>query len=151
MCTSWYSAASLVLNVTMLLIRATYAVTLTMLAFDCLMALSYHWFSTMYGVWFFANCMRGALSVSVVLMCWLLTRGLRTLFVRYRQASANALKNAERNELSDAVCLAAKHGSDGEHRQRKQERALGSDAIANPTGRWNPHRDGDYQCAPGSG
>ncbi len=26
------------------------AVTLTMLAFDCLMALSYHWFSTMYGV-----------------------------------------------------------------------------------------------------
>jgi hypothetical protein len=43
------------------------AVTLTMLAFDCLMALSYHWFSTMYGVWFFALSIRLALAVTVIL------------------------------------------------------------------------------------
>jgi len=43
------------------------AVTLTMLAFDCLMALSYHWFSTMYGVWFFALSVRLALAVTVIL------------------------------------------------------------------------------------
>lgn len=43
------------------------AVTLTMFAFDCLMALSYHWFSTMYGVWFFALSIRLALAVTVIL------------------------------------------------------------------------------------
>ena len=42
------------------------AVTLTMLAFDCLMALSYHWFSTMYGVWFFALSIRLALAFTVI-------------------------------------------------------------------------------------
>jgi hypothetical protein len=43
------------------------AVALTMFAFDCLMALSYHWFSTMYGVWFFALSIRLALAVTVIL------------------------------------------------------------------------------------
>ncbi len=43
------------------------AVTLTMLAFDCLMALSYHWFSTMYGVWFFALSIRLALAFTVII------------------------------------------------------------------------------------
>ena len=43
------------------------AVALTMLAFDCLMALSYHWFSTMYGVWFFALSIRLALAATVIL------------------------------------------------------------------------------------
>ena len=43
------------------------AVLLTMLAFDCLMALSYHWFSTMYGVWFFTLSIRLALAVTVIL------------------------------------------------------------------------------------
>ena len=43
------------------------AVMLTMLAFDCLMALSYHWFSTMYGVWFFALSIRLALAATVIL------------------------------------------------------------------------------------
>jgi len=42
------------------------AVSLTMLAFDCLMALSYHWFSTMYGVWFFALSIRLALAFTVI-------------------------------------------------------------------------------------
>lgn len=43
------------------------AVVLTMLAFDCLMALSYHWFSTMYGIWFFSLSIRLALAATVIL------------------------------------------------------------------------------------
>src|SRR5581483_2308892 len=38
-------------------------------------SLEYHWFSTMYGVWFFANCVRGALCCGVVIMVWLSARG----------------------------------------------------------------------------
>jgi len=34
-----------------------------------------HWYSTMYGVWFFANCMRTALSLGVILLVWLWRRG----------------------------------------------------------------------------
>jgi len=35
----------------------------------------YHWFSTMYAVWFFANCVRVALSLGLILMVWLYNRG----------------------------------------------------------------------------
>jgi len=38
-------------------------------------SMEYHWFSTMYGVWFFAGCMRAALSLGVILMIWLWHRG----------------------------------------------------------------------------
>ena len=38
-------------------------------------SLEYHWFSTMYGVWYFANCMRAALSLGVLMMIWLYNRG----------------------------------------------------------------------------
>jgi hypothetical protein len=38
-------------------------------------SLEYHWFSTMYGVWYFANCERGALSLGVIIMLWLYGRG----------------------------------------------------------------------------
>src|SRR5690606_3212846 len=37
------------------------------LAFDLFMSLSYHWFSTMYGVWFFTVCMRAGLCGTVLL------------------------------------------------------------------------------------
>jgi hypothetical protein len=50
------------------------AVLLSLLAFDCLMALTYHWFSTMYGVWFFALSIRLALAVTVILT-YVLSRG----------------------------------------------------------------------------
>ena len=36
------------------------ALTLTFAAIYWVKSLEYHWFSTMYGVWFFANCVRGA-------------------------------------------------------------------------------------------
>lgn len=51
------------------------ALTLTAASIYWFKSLEYHWFSTMYGVWFFANCARGALSVGVLIMLWLYARG----------------------------------------------------------------------------
>jgi len=51
------------------------AFTLTAAAIYWVKSLEYHWFSTMYGVWFFANCARGALCVGVIIMVWLWNRG----------------------------------------------------------------------------
>lgn len=51
------------------------ALSLTGGAIYWLKSLEYHWFSTMYGVWFFANCVRGALSVGVLITLWLYVRG----------------------------------------------------------------------------
>ncbi|HVU16384.1 MAG TPA: hypothetical protein VHD32_05645 [Candidatus Didemnitutus sp.] len=51
------------------------ALTLTACIILWVKSLEYHWFSTMYGVWFFANCMRAALSLCVVLAVWLAQRG----------------------------------------------------------------------------
>lgn len=51
------------------------ALTLTFAAIFWLKSLEYHWFSTMYGVWFFANCVRGALCCGVIIMVWLYRRG----------------------------------------------------------------------------
>ena len=51
------------------------ALTLTGAAIYWFKSLEYHWFSTMYGVWYFANCMRGALSCGVLIMIWLYRRG----------------------------------------------------------------------------
>lgn len=51
------------------------ALTLTAAAIFWVKSLEYHWFSTMYGVWFFANCVRGALCCGVLIMVWLWTRG----------------------------------------------------------------------------
>ena len=46
----------------------------TFAAFDWFKTLNYHWFSTMYGVWFFAACMRAALSATVLSLFYLATR-----------------------------------------------------------------------------
>ena len=51
------------------------ALSLTFAAIFWIKSLEYHWFSTMYGVWFFANCIRGALCLSVLIMLWLYNRG----------------------------------------------------------------------------
>lgn len=47
----------------------------TFAAFDLYMSLSYHFFSTIYGVWFFATSMRAGLAVLVLLYVYLCTRG----------------------------------------------------------------------------
>ena len=49
--------------------------TLTFAAVYWIKSLEYHWFSTMYGVWYFANCMRGAYSLGVLILLWLWNRG----------------------------------------------------------------------------
>lgn len=51
------------------------ALTLTFAAFDLFMSLSYTWFSTMYGVWFFATSMRAGICGTIVLCYFLSTRG----------------------------------------------------------------------------
>ena len=51
------------------------ALTLTFASIYWVKSLEYHWFSTMYGVWFFANCVRGALCIGVLMMVWLYRRG----------------------------------------------------------------------------
>ena len=51
------------------------ALALSFAAIYWMKSLEYHWFSTMYGVWFFANCMRAALAIGVVITWWLYTRG----------------------------------------------------------------------------
>jgi hypothetical protein len=51
------------------------ALTLTFAAIFWMMTLEYHWFSTMYGVYYFADCMRGALCSGVLIMLWLYRRG----------------------------------------------------------------------------
>ena len=50
-------------------------ISLTVAAIYWIKSLEYHWFSTMYGVWFFADCMRGAYSLCVLIMFWLWSRG----------------------------------------------------------------------------
>jgi hypothetical protein len=51
------------------------AVSLSLAAIYWIKSLEYHWFSTMYGVWFFANCVRGALAIGILIMLWLIARG----------------------------------------------------------------------------
>lgn len=47
----------------------------TFAAFDLFMSLSYHWFSTMYGVWFFALSMRLGIAGAAILCFFLSTKG----------------------------------------------------------------------------
>lgn len=51
------------------------AITLSLCVILWVKALDYHWFSTMFGVWYFAECVRGALAVGILMMCYLTTRG----------------------------------------------------------------------------
>ncbi|AKC81889.1 hypothetical protein IMCC26134_02235 [Verrucomicrobia bacterium IMCC26134] len=51
------------------------ALSMTLCVILWVKALDYHWYSTMYGVWFFAGCVRGALSVGMIITVWLWNRG----------------------------------------------------------------------------
>jgi hypothetical protein len=51
------------------------ALSLTLAAIYWFKSLEYHWFSTMYGVWFFTDCARGALSAGALMMLWLYRHG----------------------------------------------------------------------------
>lgn len=50
------------------------AVATTLAAIDWFKTMNYHWFSTMYGVWFFAASMRAGLASIVLIMFWQATR-----------------------------------------------------------------------------
>jgi len=50
------------------------AIVTTMASIDWFKSMNYHWFSTMYGVWFFAASMRAALSTLIILLLWQGTR-----------------------------------------------------------------------------
>ncbi len=60
------------------------ALALTFGAFDMFMSLEYQWFSTMYGVWFFAGSIRAALAVTIIGCLYLSTKG--SLKGLYKQA-----------------------------------------------------------------
>lgn len=51
------------------------ALTWTMFGFDWIMSLEYHWFSTMFGVWFFSNAIRASLAVLILASIYLYAKG----------------------------------------------------------------------------
>jgi hypothetical protein len=53
----------------------TMALSTTFAAIDWFKAIEHHWFSTMYGVWYFAASMRAALAMTVIICFFLATRG----------------------------------------------------------------------------
>ncbi|MDP1561915.1 MAG: hypothetical protein Q8M16_11100 [Pirellulaceae bacterium] len=48
-----------------------FAVTLTLASFDWLMSLDPHWYSTIFGVYFFAGCTVGALALNLLVLQWM--------------------------------------------------------------------------------
>lgn len=53
-----------------------FAVTVTFASFDWLMSLDPHWFSAVYGVYFFSGCVVGFLAMLILALRWLQSRGL---------------------------------------------------------------------------
>jgi hypothetical protein len=58
-----------------------YALTVTFAAFDLLMSLTPHWYSTIYGVYYFAGCILGFFALAPVLIAMLKRRGYLTRLV----------------------------------------------------------------------
>ncbi|MFC4992995.1 hypothetical protein [Rubritalea tangerina] len=52
-----------------------FAVIATFIAFDFMMGTDYKWFSTMYGVWFFAGCALNSMAVLILTLWWLRKKG----------------------------------------------------------------------------
>jgi hypothetical protein len=62
------------------------ALSLTFAAFDMFMSLSYTWFSTMYGVWFFATSMRCGIAATILICAFMSCKPGRPLFGLYNRA-----------------------------------------------------------------
>ena len=68
------------------------ALTLTFAAFYWMMSLEYHWFSTMYGVWYFASSIRAALAFFTLVCLYLSGRGvLKGIFSKAQMLHAGNL------------------------------------------------------------
>ncbi|MEZ7958074.1 MAG: hypothetical protein QMC23_02860 [Rubritalea sp.] len=57
------------------MIMPVFAVVATFIALDFMMALDYKWFSTMYGVYFFAGCALNSMAVLMLTVVWLRKKG----------------------------------------------------------------------------
>ncbi len=57
------------------LVMPIFAVVATFIALDFMMALDYKWFSTMYGVYFFAGCALNSMAVLILTLTWLRSKG----------------------------------------------------------------------------
>ncbi len=55
-----------------------YALTATFFAFDVVMSLNPHWYSTIFGVYYFAGCNVGFYSFLIIVLVWLQGRGVLT-------------------------------------------------------------------------
>jgi hypothetical protein len=62
------------------------ALSLTFAAFDLFMSLAYTWFSTMYGVWFFAASMRCGISGTILMCFFMSAKPGQPLFGIYNRA-----------------------------------------------------------------
>jgi len=58
-----------------------YALTVTFAAFDLLMSLTPHWYSTIYGVYYFSGCILGFFALAPVLIALLKRRGFLTRLI----------------------------------------------------------------------
>jgi hypothetical protein len=58
-----------------------YALTVTFAAFDLLMSLTPHWYSTIYGVYYFSGCILGFFALAPVLIAMLKRRGYLTRLI----------------------------------------------------------------------
>lgn len=56
-------------------IMPVFAVVATFIAFDFMMGTDYKWFSTMYGVYFFAGCALNSMAVLILLLTWIRSKG----------------------------------------------------------------------------
>ena len=57
------------------IVMPIFAVVATFIALDFMMALDYKWFSTMYGVYFFAGCALNSMAVLILTLTWLRSKG----------------------------------------------------------------------------
>ncbi len=57
------------------IVMPIFAVVATFIALDFMMALDYKWFSTMYGVYFFAGCALNSMAILILTLTWLRSKG----------------------------------------------------------------------------
>lgn len=57
------------------IVMPVFAVVATFIAFDFMMGTDYKWFSTMYGVYFFAGCALNSMAVLILALTWLRSKG----------------------------------------------------------------------------